>query len=532
MKQACDECGSSDGVEVYDDHTHCFVCGDHNMTGERMTSEKIDNKQRDTKGVSTTTATLLANAQPAPIDDRCLTAATVGKFGVVVQGERHIYPYYGEDNHTALAAKKRLPGKSFPSEGPLQECRLFGQQLFNSGGRNIVITEGETDAMAVYQLQGNKYPSVSVTNSGAALKDCQRNYEWLDSFETIIICMDNDEAGAKAAKQIAELFSGKAKVMNLGEYNDPVDMMRAGAKGREKWKDAFWGASTYTPDGIVSGKDAWEMVSTPIEKSVVNYPWDGVNDLTYGIRHAELVSVAAGSGLGKSAFVREILYHIFENTDANIGGLFLEESPRKTFLSLMSLYLRKQLHLPTTKVEPEAMREAFDHVLGSDRVFMFDHFGSTGIDNVIARIRYMVKGLGCKYVFLDHISIVVSGGGYGDERKALDEAMTKLRTLCQELNITLFLVSHLKRPDGKGHEEGAATSLSQLRGSAAIAQLSDIVFGLERDGQAEDADERNTTRVRVLKNRFSGETGMCASLMYDRESGRLDEVQESEVDTL
>jgi twinkle protein len=154
---------------------------------------------------------------------------------------------------------------------------------------------------------------------------------------------------------------------------------------------------------------------------------------------------------------------------------------------------------------------------------LFDHFGSTLVDNIINRVRFMAKALECKYIFLDHVSIVVSAQENGDERKAIDEIMTKLRMIVQETGIALFCVSHLKRNEGKGHEEGAFTSLSQLRGSGSIGQLSDIVLGLERNGQAEDPVERHTTRVRVLKNRFSGLTGPASSLYYDRMTGRMTE---------
>ena len=133
----------------------------------------------------------------------------------------------------------------------------------------------------------------------------------------------------------------------------------------------------------------------------------------------------------------------------------------------------------------------------------------------------MAKGLDCRYIFLDHISIVVSAQANLDERKALDEIMTKLRMVVQETGIALFLVSHLKRPEKKGHEEGAATSLSQLRGSGSIAQLSDIVLGLERNGQADCPILRNTTSVRILKNRFSGETGHCSNLLFNKDTGRM-----------
>jgi twinkle protein len=140
----------------------------------------------------------------------------------------------------------------------------------------------------------------------------------------------------------------------------------------------------------------------------------------------------------------------------------------------------------------------------------------------------MAKALDCKFVFLDHISIVISDQSNGDERKAIDEIMTKLRMIVQETSITLFAVSHLRRPDGnKGHEEGAATSLAQLRGSAAIGQLADMVIGLERHAQADDPIERNTTRLRVIKNRYSGETGPACAVLYDKFTGRMTELMET-----
>jgi twinkle protein len=244
------------------------------------------------------------------------------------------------------------------------------------------------------------------------------------------------------------------------------------------------------------------------------------------MRLGELVTVTAGSGLGKSQVLRELVWHLIKNTDDNIGLMFLEESVRKTALSMMSLAANAPLHLPDSVVSEDDRKTAFNDTLGTGRLYLFDHFGSTSIENIINRVRYLAKGMSCKYIFLDHLSIIISSQESGDERKALDEVMTKLRMLVQETNIALILVSHLKRPPDKGHEEGATTSLAQLRGSASIAQLSDMVIGLERNGQAEDLLERNTTRVRVLKNRYSGVTGPACSLLYNKETGRMFEVED------
>jgi twinkle protein len=104
--------------------------------------------------------------------------------------------------------------------------------------------------------------------------------------------------------------------------------------------------------------------------------------------------------------------------------------------------------------------------------------------------------------------------------------MTRFRCLVEETGVGLILVSHLRRVDGnKGHENGIETSLSHLRGSQSIAQLSDCVISLERNQQSEDMDEANTTKVRVLKSRYTGDVGLATSLLYDRETGRLSEIE-------
>ena len=283
----------------------------------------------------------------------------------------------------------------------------------------------------------------------------------------------------------------------------------------------MWRAERYIPAGIISGSSLKEDVLTRPEEAKVRYPFDALDTLTLGIRDTELVTITAGSGLGKSQFVRELVYSIFNQTTDNLGIMFLEESTDRTARSLMSLHLNKPIHIPGTEVTDEELKDAYDALLKDDRIYFYDHFGSNDIDSIVNNVRFLAKGLNCRYVFLDHVSIVVSAQSNSDERKAIDEIMTKLRMLTQETGISLFLVSHLKRPDGKGFEDGAQVSISALRGSASIAQLSDVVIGLERSSQDPDPIERNTTTVRVLKNRYSGQVGPAGKLLYDLKYGRM-----------
>ena len=291
------------------------------------------------------------------------------------------------------------------------------------------------------------------------------------------------------------------------------------ANRTEELMKAFWDAKSFRPDGIISGMDLWEQVSREDETLSIEYPFVALNEKTHGCRRGELVTVTAGSGIGKSAFMREIAHHLL-NLGETVGMVMLEENPRRTALGLMGLAIDRPLHLSREGVSEEQLREAFDKTLGTGRVYMFDHFGSSEVEHLMNKLRYMVKGIGCNWVILDHLSILVSGLEGVDERRLIDQAMTMLRTFVEETGCGMLLVSHLKRPDGKGHEEGAHTSLSQLRGSHAIAQLSDIVIGLERNQQSENPNE---TTIRVLKNRFSGVTGEAGKLYFNPETGRLTE---------
>lgn len=515
---SCEHCGSSDANALYTDgHSYCFRCGVIESSQDSVANHQPKPKQR---------TLVLTEGEIRAIPDRGITAETCEFFKVQQQQDKHIYPYTDESGQYIASKIRRTSNKSFSVEGQWSNAVLFGQGLFHKGGKYVTLVEGELDALAAYQMLGSKWPVVSIRNGAqAALKDCKANYEWLDSFENIVICFDADEPGKKASAEVAELFGSKAKVVkHIKDKKDACDYLVSGL-GAEFVSAVWWKAETYVPDGIVAASSLWEEVSKPETPAEALYPFNGLNSLLYGLRPAELITVTAGSGLGKSQFLREILYHILQTTKWNIGGLFLEESVRKTARSIMSLHANKKLHLPDTLVSDEELKVAFDATLGTDRIYLFDHFGSTNIDNIVNRIRYMAKACDCRVIFLDHISIVVSGQDNGDERKAIDEMMTRLRTLVQELEITLIAVSHLKRPNGnQGHEDGQAVSLSQLRGSGAIAQLSDAVITLERNSMAEDPNVRHITKVAVAKNRYSGLTGPACELKYDTDTGRMVEV--------
>lgn len=510
--EPCEKCGSSDAKATYDTgDAYCFSCKTY-FKGGGASKETMESNSNFIQGTY------------SDIPNRKLTEVTCRHYGYQV-GEQggegcHIANYRSPKDGQLVAQKIRRAGKQFSVTGDGKNMPLYGQHLWSGGGKSVVITEGEIDCLSVAQAFNCKWPVVSLANGASSVtKAIQTNLEWLSSFDKVVLCFDQDAPGRLAVEQaVNELPFGKAYIMTLPD--DCKDANECLVKhGTAPLVQAYWNAKVYRPDGILSLTEFREAVVNPVYQESLPYPWESLNTRTRGIRKGELVVVCAGSGLGKSTFVKEILYDIAVNHDRPVGLVFLEEQGSRTAEILVGMSLNKNLMLDRSSVTTEELEQAFSD-LSKHKISLYSHFGSNDVDNICNKIRFMVQAEGCQYVFLDHLSILVSDQE-GDERKLIDATMTKLRTLVSELGFSLFVISHLKRPQGdKGHEDGLQVSLGQLRGSHAIAQLSDFVIGLEKDKDDPTAD---TCKVVVLKNRLTGDRGYCGTLFYDRETGRLTE---------
>jgi twinkle protein len=524
----CPECGGSDPASLNEDGSmYCFSCDKLIPNHDNSISPTpIEFKTYKNNSVNTSDGSFNA------LTDRSISLDTAKKYGVksILNSkgdvDTHIYPYYNVNEIGAF--KLRDTNKTFFWQGSSTGTGLFGQQLFQEGGKYITITEGECDAMAAYELLGSKWPVVSLKNGAAgAVRDIKSSLEFLEKFEKIVINFDSDTSGREAARKAARLFTpGKALILSLPEeFKDANDMLRSG--NHKAYTIAWWASKTYTPSGIMSAKDILSKYHDRPEKESIPYPWHGLNEKLYGLRTGELVTVTGGTGLGKSSITRELEHWLIKNTQDNVGIIALEEDYYKTADCLVSIEANARLYIDHIRKEypKEQLDTMLANLFGNDRVWIHSHFGSNDIDEIFAKVRYMIVGLDCKWVVVDHLHMLLSASADGDERRTIDTIMHKLRSIVEETNAGLILVSHLKRIEGnRGHENGVTVNLSHLRGSQSIAQLSDCVLALERNQQSDDPNEANTTHVRVLKSRYTGDVGMATHLMYDKETGRLSEI--------
>jgi twinkle protein len=503
----CSQCGSSDANSIYTDgHQFCFRCHTH-VTGNNQTihQNQVSNVQ------------LQGSARR--LQSRGISEQTSELYKTYRDGDllRH---YYFDGNGQVVGAKVRTKDKQFRCEGEVKT--LFGMQNFRhkttKRAKKLVVVEGEMDAMSVWEAQPN-WDCVSIPNGAAAAKKAfQNNYEWINHYDKVVIFFDADEAGQKAALEAAAVLPpGKAFTGFLESYKDASEALQADDQEAIR-AVCNYDHKQYQPDGIVDAKTLLELVTTPSPPSDHDYPFEGLNKLLHGIRYGELVTVTAGSGIGKSSFLREICADLLSKGE-RCGYLALEESNRRTALGLMSVAAGKSLHLG--EQQRGELTEIFDSTVANWNLHLFDGFGSYDPDHLYNRIEYMAAGLDTKVIFLDHLSILLSGLE-GDERRMIDTTMTKLRSLVERTGISLFLVCHTTTPpNGQSHEEGGRVQLRSLRGSRSIGQLSDAVIALERDQQG--GSERDATTVRVLKNRYSGEVGEACQLKYDLNTCKFNE---------
>lgn len=325
--------------------------------------------------------------------------------------------------------------------------------------------------------------------------------------------------------------------MTLPEgFKDPNDMLKD--RKHSTFVNCFWDAKVYTPSGIMNLSNQLDEYKRLRSEKLpsIPYPWRGVNNKLEGMRAGELITLTGGTGLGKSSVTRELEHWLINHTDDNVGIVALEENWMRTAEGIMAVEANAKLHLDSVKndIGDEQLERYYRKVFMGEnegRVWIHAHLGVNHLDDIFSKLRYLIVGLDCKWVVVDHLHMLVLQALEGDERKAIDSIMHRLRSLVEETGVCMILVSHLRRVEGnRGHENGIETGLSHLRGSQSIAQLSDCVIGLERNQQSDDEVEASTTKVRILKSRYTGNVGLATSLQYDQQTGRLNEVDDYDPD--
>lgn len=491
------ECSSSDAYFEYDDgHGYCYSC---------KTFFKPDGEEG-----------MEQDSTFQYVAHRGISLKTFKKYNVKTQvsGDGRptsvLFPY-GESRFKI----RGFNNKKFHSRGDMTGGKLFGLDLFTNGqSRAITITEGEYDALAAYEMLGSTFPVVSVRSSSSAVQDVESAYSFINSFDKIYLCFDADKPGQDAVAEVARLFDfNKVYHVQLGAHNDANAYLQG--NDTKDFLFAWHNAKRFMPKGIISDfSEIQSVLKYEGQDSICSLPFPTLQEMTYGLRTGETTLITALEGIGKTEIVGAIEYHVLEETDENIGIIHLEEDEKRTIQRLAGYQLSLPAHLSDTELGVEDILRAYKVLCKRDsRVHLYSHFGSDDPTVILDTIRFMVSVCKCKIIFLDHITMVVTGFETDDERRKLDFISTRLAMMAKELDFSLVLVSHVN-DDGR------------TRGSRNISKIAHTHVHLDRDVTAASLEQRNTTKLTVRKNRHSGHTGPAGYLSFNPKTFKIQELTE------
>ncbi len=512
---ACPHCGSSDANSLYTDgHAFCFACQTHTTAAGDAQPRRARQLDYD-----------FLDGEFQALLKRKIDEDTCRKFGYKVgkdhRGRNVQIAEYRDADGTLVMQKVRGADKTFTVIGDGKNAPLFGAHLWAAGGRRVVVTEGEIDALSVSQTFGNRWPVVSVPNGAqSAKKAVQRSLEWLETFEEVVFAFDMDEPGREAAVECAALLTpGRAKIAEM-PLKDANEMLVADLDG--EIKSAIYQARTYRPDGIVGLADIEDRVLAKVGLGF-SYPWPTVTKDTFGRFPGDVVVLGAGTGVGKSDFLLQCIAHDVTELGLTVGALFLEQDVGDTGRRLAGKIAARRFNVDDGSWGPEELTAAWEALKATKRVHLYDSFGVADWATIKTKVAYMASSLGCQVIVLDHLTALAAAAD--DERKELEQITAELAGMAKRFGVVLMVVSHLATPEGTPHEEGGRVMIRHLKGSRSIGFWAHSIFALERKQQAEDQEERHTSTLRCLKDRRTGSaTGKTWKLRYDERTGVLKEV--------
>ncbi len=463
-------------------------------------------------------AELIPSGEYQDLPARGLRAEALRKLGyklATVNGEPVQIAEYRNRKGEVVAQKVRKAGKKFGWRGPKDANKLlFGQHAWGSGGRRVIVTEGEIDALTVAQTLDLKWPVVSVPDgAGASTKAIEQNLDWLATFEEVVFMFDGDEPGRAGARECAAILPpGKAFIAHMPDGEDPNSLLQKGLTAQIT--SAVYGAKPYRPDGVATLSALLDEAVKPVEwGATLPACLSKVYEWSYGPKPGHVWVGGAGVGIGKTDIFTEMEAHALREGRA-IAVMHAEQPPPETPKRIAAKLAGKPFFLPDCVYTEDELRSVLDGF--EDKLFIYDHrVLEVSWDEVKNWVRWVVKAYGVSEAYIDNLTLLTADAE--DERRFLDFLMKDAKLLASQLGISIHFLSHLTTPgNGAGHEEGGKVEAKQFTGSRAIMRYADYMWGLERNTQHEDERIRGISTFRVLKDRASGRsTGRTFHLFYD-----------------
>jgi twinkle protein len=442
---------------------------------------------------------------------RGINASTMQDYNVLTYDDRqeYIYPSGG-------IKVRKLGEKAFYAKDGFKGDELFGMNLYPAGCSKIVtITEGELDALSVCQMTQNQYlnPSVSLPSATPSKRLWENCKEWLSSFEKIILSVDNDDAGNALADRMARLFPNKVYRVQHGEYKDANDFLQAGRE--REFKNLWWKPLKHTPENILNTSDQFlKLYDETPEHVYYKTGIEALDDKILGLMQGHFTVFKAPTGIGKTELMRYMEYSMLQQ-NIPIAAWHLEETKLRSLLGLVSYEVGDNLTRRDLIEEKKAdglVREAIGNITKDENFYQFYLGDGQGADELIDQIRFFSQACDCKFVFFEPIQDVVVGTSEDSKESMLADLSIRLSKLAAELNVGIVTIAHT-------NENGDPKYCKM------IGQRASVIIDLHRDKEADNMEERNTTYLKVEKNRPCSEEGQAGRLSFDLDTFMLTEIQ-------
>lgn len=546
---ACEKCGSSDGCAVYaDDSTYCFSCEKATRVKPDKPEPKVrssafvqDQPKKDTKLKESITQEKAEEIKGFTAFDnsgyRGITKATNQFFGVRYayndkEEIEEVYYPITRDGELAGYKLREIP-KIFSAIGATgNDCDLFGAFRFQAGGKYLLIVEGEHDAMAGYQMLKDYNESknspfvtavVSITTGAAnPTKQLQANYDFINSFEIVILGFDSDKVGQEAMDKVMNcLPKGKVRVAKWTRFKDPNEYLEKNAAAH--FIMDFYNAKAFIPAGVVSSSELYDKIrqQSIIEKvTLPPFAFKLQEMLGGGLTLGHIYNLAAQTGAGKTSVVNEFIYYWIFNSPHMIGVVSMELNAGQYGEALLSRHIEQKL--ARLSVEEKGVmldssavikkgQELFLREDGTPRFYLVEDRDGT-VEQLQDTIEEMVISSGVKIVVLDVLQDILEGMSNEDQGLF----MKWCKSMIKSHGVSFVLINHMRKTSG-GTNTSTVTE-DDIHGSSTIMKSASANILLKRDKAAEDDVDRNTTEVILSKNRLLGETGPAGKWYYDKVS--------------
>jgi len=536
-----DTCGSSDAMAVYQkedeegnafNDAFCFSCHTY------FHKDKLEES-----GVKMQEHSQVQKKEPVDFSDiesiscrgwkdRGISRITSVKYGVRTEIENEtdvVSRYYPSTfDGKIVGYKKRTIPKTFTGIGSTKATNeLFGQSVFEAGQKYLVVTTGEEDAMSFAEVLRTKNgeqeywtPAVSVTcGDGSIIKQFKANFEYLCSFDKVVLAFDADEPGQRYVEEAARLLPpGKAFIAKFPhDAKDASDLLKAGRIS--ELKQVFWKAVPFSRVDVLHLEQLWDDFESEDNNVKIPFPpaWNHLNEMMNGgAEKGEISVIGALTSCGKSTLLNNIVYHLIENTKFKVGAMYLEGTKREVVRDLLSLDAGINLRIKNRdEIDIESLKSRFFEGLAKKNQFVYvDHQGSISTSEIFDKLNYLAKAEGCDVIVIDPIQAGVNSS----DNAAIINFMDTLLKFAKETDTCVIAVSHMRKPSD---ENPHSVSEYQLMGSSSINQIAFNTILMSRDKLNSDPVKRSATRIQLVKCRRTGNTGEAGWLRYDHETTNL-----------